>query len=348
MGLPQRPVPQMWDRPARALSGASLWIISDGKAGHEALSVGVASALGLEPRIIKIHPRWPWHWLAPRGPVPPAERFARPGSRFAPPWPDVALAAGRLTVPYLRAMRRAAGPECLCVALMDPRIGDTVADLIWVPEHDARRGNNVIVTLTSPHRFSPSVLAALRNDLPASVLGLPAPRVAVLLGGPSAAFGFSSQACQRLCASLKQLAQLGVSFMITPSRRTPPGLLARVDEATRAAPRLLWQGTGDNPYPAFLAGADLFIVTADSVNMTGEAAATGKPVYVFMPDGGAPKFHRFHAALAEHGATRPLPEQFAGLELWSYPPLDAAQQIAAEIRKRQRARLARRGHINSD
>ena len=42
--------------------------------------------------------------------------------------------------------------------------------------------------------------------------------------------------------------------------------------------------------------------------MTGEPCATGKPVYVFAPEGGSPKFTRFHEALRRHGATRPLPD----------------------------------------
>ncbi len=35
-----------------------------------------------------------------------------------------------------------------------------------------------------------------------------------------------------------------------------------------------------NPYPWILNAADAIIVTADSVNMTSEAACTRKPVYV--------------------------------------------------------------------
>jgi mitochondrial fission protein ELM1 len=36
---------------------------------------------------------------------------------------------------------------------MDPRTGTNSADLIWVPEHDRRRGPNVLSTLTAPHRY---------------------------------------------------------------------------------------------------------------------------------------------------------------------------------------------------
>ena len=122
--------------------------------------------------------------------------------------------------------------------------------------------------------------------------------------------------------------------MITPSRRTPADVTAFVREATAGAQRLLWDGEGANPYPAFLAHADAFIVPADSVNMTGEPCATGKPVYVFAPEGGSPKFDRFHAALRRHGATRPLPDPFERLESWSYAPLSSSDAIAAEIARR--------------
>ena len=70
--------------------------------------------------------------------------------------------------------------------------------------------------------------------------------------------------------------------------------------------------------------------------MTGEPCATGKPVYVFEPEGGSPKFTRFHEALRRHGATRPLPERFERLETWSYAPLNSSETIAA----RDRAALA--------
>jgi len=75
-------------------------------------------------------------------------------------------------------------------------------------------------------------------------------------------------------------------------------------------------------------------VPADSVNMTGEACATGKPVYVFEPEGGSRKFAKFHDALRRHGATRPLPAHFDRLETWSYAPIHSSDAIAAEIARR--------------
>ena len=122
--------------------------------------------------------------------------------------------------------------------------------------------------------------------------------------------------------------------MITPSRRTHQRLINAAEAATRGSPRLFWDGEGANPYPQFLAHADMLAVTADSVNMTGEACATGKPVYVFEPSRGSAKFRRFHEALRTHGATRPLPANFEKIEGWAYDPLDSAASIAAEIERR--------------
>jgi len=157
-----------------------------------------------------------------------------------------------------------------------------------------------------------------------------------VLGGPSASFAFTAADHRRLAAALASLAALGVSLLITPSRRTPPALVGEVDRATRLAPRMLWDGKGENPYPHFLAHADMLVVTADSVNMTGEACATGRPVYVFMPGGRSRKLRRFHESLRRYGATRPLPDQVACLPSWTYEPLDSAGEIAAIIAERWR------------
>ena len=147
----------------------------------------------------------------------------------------------------------------------------------------------------------------------------------------------------RLAGALRSLADLGASFMITPSRRTHQKLLNAVEAATRGRPRIIWDGTGANPYPQFLAHADALVVTADSVNMTGEACATGKPVYVFEPSAGSAKFRRFHSALAASGATRPLPSKLSELPRWDYTPLDSAAKIAFEIEQR----WLRRSHVLS-
>jgi uncharacterized protein len=321
-----------------ALAGQTAWIISDGKIGHEVQCLGVAHALGLNVEVKRVAPGGLFKLSSPWGPVSPGERFGRTGSAFAPPWPTIAFAAGRLTIPYIRALKRKARLHTFTVILLDPRMPASCADLMWVPAHDKRRGPNVVNSLTSPHGFSETRLAELRSHVPPDIAQLPTPRIAVLLGGPNGEHVFGDHEAERLARALASLSACGASLMISPSRRTPPAFLAAIDAATSGASRILYDGRGENPYANFIANADAFVVTADSVNMAGEAAATGKPIYVFEPSGGGAKFARFHEGLRRHGATRPLPETVTAIDTWSYERLDSAAAIADEIARRWQAR----------
>ena len=89
-------------------------------------------------------------------------------------------------------------------------------------------------------------------------------------------------------------------------------------------PHFIWDGSGANPYYAFLAAADAIVVTEDSVNMVTEAAGTGKPVYVQRLKGQSRRLSQFHELMRERGATRP----FAGrIESWSYAPINDTEMV---------------------
>jgi mitochondrial fission protein ELM1 len=317
--------------PHETLAGRRGWIISDGVAGHLAITCGIAETLGIDAEIKQVEPRFPWRQLAPHCPADPRTFQLL----LKEPLPEIAIGAGRQTVPVMRALKRCGAFTVLC---QSPRAFGESADITWAPVHDGLTGPNVIVTLTPPHRFSSARLNALRRDAPEAIAALPRPRLACLIGGPGAGYKYDASVIADLAGALARVSASAGSLMITPSRRTPPELLRAIDEATRASPRILWNGEGENPYPHFLALADAFIVTADSVNMIGEACATGRPVHIFEPPGGRAKFRRFHQALQQHGATRPLRKDVSALREWTYEPLNAAETVAAEIENRWRLR----------
>lgn len=324
------------------LAGAKAWILSDGKAGHETQCRGVAAALGIDAEIKRISESALALFLAPWGRPALKDRVGRPGSSFGPPWPDLVIAAGRRTIPYLRAIRRLAGPRLFSVVLMDPRVSLDVADLIWLPEHDLRRGPNVIVTPVVPHSYSEERLTDLRAHMPEELRALPHPRFAILVGGPNSTYRFDDDECARLARTLDKLAMAGVGLMVTASRRTPEALTAAINELVNYPNVHIWDGEGDNPYPFFIANADAFVITADSVSMVCEAASTGRPIHIFSPRGGNKKFDRFHANLRALGATRVVPDNLdAGIEPllanWQYTPPLSAPLIADEIRRRWQA-----------
>ena len=103
-----------------------------------------------------------------------------------------------------------------------------------------------------------------------------------------------------------------------------------VREALAGSNSVIWDGTGGNPYFAYLALADHIVVTEDSASMVSEAATTGKPISILRLAGGSPKFSRFHTAMAKRGVTR----EFAGrLDDWSYTPIDETARAAAMVRQ---------------
>ncbi|MHA1114464.1 MAG: mitochondrial fission ELM1 family protein, partial [Alphaproteobacteria bacterium] len=162
---------------------------------------------------------------------------------------------------------------------------------------------------------------------------LPHPRVAVLIGGDNKAYRLTAEAADRLGRQLAALARDGgAGLMVTPSRRTGAENERILRDHLTGLPVEFWDGTGDNPYYAYLALADAIVATCDSVNMVSEACSTGKPVHVVALDGpGSAKFRRFHQALEADGLTRPFRGQ---LEQWTYPPLDDMTSLADEIGRR--------------
>ena len=140
----------------------------------------------------------------------------------------------------------------------------------------------------------------------------------------SGAHRYEASDVEALCAIAREILASGQGLMVTPSRRTPPELIsalrASVQESGSAASAFIWDGTGDNPYAQILAQAQALVVTADSVNMVGEAASTGAPVFVYEPTGGAAKMSGFISKLVDAGALRLLPPASAldwSKERWS-------------------------------
>jgi mitochondrial fission protein ELM1 len=331
--MPQTPAP------LHQKTAPTIWVLTDGKAGDELQCLGVAERLGIMPEIRRVAPRKPFAWLMPRGPIDPREGPERPQSPIRPPFPDIAIASGRRAVAYLRAVRKASNGRTFTVFLKDPRTGAGTADLIWVAEHDRLRGGNVLVTTTSPHRLTPERLAAARAAPPAPIAALPAPRVAVLVGGDSRHHRFTPADSERFAQQLDALAASGASLMGSPSRRTSPALSAAVAAVFARHGGWWWDGSGENPYVALLANADAIVVTADSTNMIGEATATGVPVLVFEPQGGHAKIAALIASLTRQGVVHAFRGQLDGER---YQPIDSTPIIADAIREgwlRHRAAL---------
>ena len=318
-----------------------IWAVSDGRAGIDNQVLGLAEAIGRQvsqdgPPLQIVQKRIGWKALF--DPLPPQLNPALAWSRssgssdFAPPWPDLWIAAGRASLPLSIRMRAWSGGQTFVVQLQDPRLPSRLFDLVAPPRHDKLAGTNIFPIVGSPHRITPQKLALAYAAFKARIEPLPHPRVTALIGGKSKAFDLSPRRAETLADDLaRALDQHGAALLMTFSRRTPLPAKEILQRRLSPYPGIIWDGSGDNPYFAFLAAADFIVVTQDSVNMVAEAASTGKPVYIAAVDGDQWRKRLFHADLAEQGIARPFE---GALEPFSYAPLRETYRLADEILRR--------------
>lgn len=322
-------------KPPALAGGAETWIVTDGSVGMEAQGIAVAEAVGLPFSLRRVRVTGAMGLLpAPLQLLVPPSRLLRSVAADVPleaPWPRLIISIGRRSVPIALAIKRISHPHAFALHIQNPKVPARLFDLIAAPVHDDFEGPNVIVTFGAVHSVTSSRIAEEATRFAPRVNALPHPRIAVLLGGESQAFSFPPRAASAFGAKLAALAkETGGALLVTPSRRTRPDALASLASAIDDVPHFVWDGTGDNPYFAFLGLADAVVVTEDSVNMVTEAAGTGKPVYVQKLQGRSTRLARFHRLMQDRGATRP----FAGqLESWRYPPINDTELVASAIRR---------------
>lgn len=317
----------------------TIWAVSDGRVGIEAQVLGLAEAVArVRPANILVK-RIGWKWGLGRLPwwLIPFPRLAlTTDSPIAPPWPDIWIGAGRASLPLSRRVRRWSGGKTFVVQTQDPRGALAALDLVVPPVHDELTGPNVFPIVGAPNRMSPDAFARDLVRFRPPIDPLPQPRVALIVGGKSNAHDLPPARARAMAAEVaKAVEAVGGSLLVSFTRRTPEPARRILSEGLAAIPGWIWDGEGDNPYFAFLAAADIILVTEDSTNLATDAATTGKPIHVLAMAGGGRKFDRFHQDLRRRGVARPFTGALAS---WSYAPLDETNRAAAELLRRLDAR----------
>jgi uncharacterized protein len=316
----------------RAMTSRSCWIITEGHAGMEAQCRGLADALGLAPVIKRIRIRRFWSALPKIFWFAPLRALAADSDRIEPPWPDLVISCGSAGARIAAAIRSSSEGRTRAVHIQDPKMDLRRFDLIIAPRHDRLAGDNVLASKAAIHPVTPQKLADGARQWAPKLAALPRPLIAVLIGGSNGRHRLTSDIMRGLADHLAALARrTGGALAVTPSRRTGTENETVLREHLNGVPAYIWDGKGDNPYFGLLALADAIVVTEDSVSMTSEAVATGKPVYVARLAGESRRLRRFHQMLMDDGITRAFDGSFAS---WTYTPPDDTGHAAAEIRRR--------------
>ena len=299
------------------------WVLSSGLIGCENQCLGVIERLGLETEIKKIRPSMAVSVFAPYG-IP----FLNPQVRE--PWPDLVIAAGRKTIPYLKYIRRASKKECKTIYLQDPRIDSKEFDIVWAPEHDSIEGNNVIKTITSPNRITNELLNYHHNEWLGKLSKLKGPYIGFLIGGKSKAYDFNDDECEKIIKAITFVISNGYTPLITLSRRSPKNLSNRIKNLLINKKNLFYDGKGDNPYFAILKASEIIITTPDSANMISEAINVPKPVYYIDIKSNSKRFNKFINSLVNSGHIRPFENN---IDYFENKKLDPTKEIVDYIYK---------------
>ena len=297
------------------------WILSSGMIGCENQCLGVIERLGIKTKIINLKPSITLSYLAPFG-LP----IINP--QVQPPWPDLAIAAGRKTIPYLRYIRKVSMKKCKTIYLQDPRIKSKNFDIVWAPNHDSIRGPNVINTVTSPNRVNEKLLNYHYDKWHHTLIKFKRPIVGFLIGGKSKSYNYYSEDCKKIIETLNYIINQGFTPLVTLSRRSPKKLTSEVRDILSGKEALLYDGKGENPYFAILKASEIIIATPDSANMISEAINVPKPVYYVDLKCNSKRYSKFINTLVKSNHIRP----FAGnLSYFQNKKMDPTQEIVDYI-----------------
>lgn len=271
--------------PSEADAPVRVWVLLGKSAGDNAQVLRLAEALGWPFEAKRIHynrlNRCPNLLLG-------ASKLtvdARRSDPLAPPWPDLVIGASRRAAPLARWIKKQSGGRSRLVHLLHTQAPLHYFDLVvTTAQYRLPERANVLHNLLPLNAARTEVLESSAAQWRARLEHLPRPWIAVLVGGNTASYRLDASTARELAQFTSRMArETGGSLLISSSPRTPPdaadALLAAVESPAYV---YRWQpNKNENPYLAYLALADRFIVTADSASMLAEACSTGRPVELF-------------------------------------------------------------------
>jgi mitochondrial fission protein ELM1 len=238
----------------------TLWLIGDGKPGHENQSLGLAEAM---QRLVAcdIHRIS----IAGKGGI-----FGRIRSALARgtnlPSPDIIIGAGHATHPALLCLARK--HRAKSIVLMRPSLPLRFFDFCIAPFHDFPKKptcRNLILTRGAINRVQAGDFSKTGK--------------LILIGGPSKTHAWDDEAMLNM---LSKITAGDRTWQLTDSRRTPMGFLEQAPKRLEGIEIFSCQETSPDWLPSKLREADEVWVSEDSVSMIYEALSSGARVG-FLP-----------------------------------------------------------------
>lgn len=262
-----------------------VWVLLGAKAGGNGQLTSLANALGwpYEAKQLVYNPLNHCPNLLLGASLLSLKRHK--SSPLIAPWPDLVIAASRRSVPVARWIKKQSGGRTRLVHLLHVQAPFDLFDIIiTTPQFCLPPRHNILHNVAALNRLAPERLTAAATQWQGRLAHLARPYTALLVGGNSSTYQLDPTTAVELGRQASASVRTnGGSLLVSTSPRTPAAA-AEALFATIDCPAFCYRwrpNDPENPYLAYLALADNFIVTVDSASQVIEACLTEKPVAVF-------------------------------------------------------------------
>lgn len=236
-----------------------IWLVLDGKPGHQNQSEGLLQALTARRQTdVRRLPVMPF-WKTLKGSL-----LHRNFVLKALPSPDLVIGTGHRTHFTILLLARLYGARS--VVLMKPSLPVSLFDLCLVPQHDGLpEKGNVVVTRGVLNRMQPAAHRKINQGV-------------VLVGGPSKHFAWDEDGLLGQISAITHDMQ-HIHWLLADSRRTPASTSARLQSLQgEHVDYIACDSTDSDWLPQVLGESGFAWVTRDSVSMVYEALTAGASV----------------------------------------------------------------------
>ncbi|MBU6339838.1 MAG: mitochondrial fission ELM1 family protein, partial [Rickettsiales bacterium] len=254
------------------------WILADNRPGTFLQSVGLASELGIEYKIIKLS----YNFLSYlpnfllRNSILQLSCEAKKTLEDFNYLPKIIISAGRKSAPIALHLKKESKNKTKIIQIMNPDLNFNKFDFVILPKHDKAselRLPNLITTIGSLTKTNDETIKTEKNKFASEFENISKTKIALLVGGSSNKTKFTKSSAEKLAKLSSDIAKnMNAVLLILNSRRTDDEITKAIKSNLNCDFRFFdfKEVVNNNPYLAIIGYSDFAIISGDSVSMISE------------------------------------------------------------------------------
>ena len=249
------------------MSNLRIITISEGAAGMRSQIEGLANLIGSSYENFDIYIK-PFFKSLPVQLIPAINFTYRNLKEIIIEEKTILISCGKKSVKASIFLKKKYKSLVFNIHIQNPKTQHNLFDLIISPEHDNLNRSNSISTLLALHNINYNKFNKLEDT------------INFIIGGSNKYFAFNEETQKKILQEIIYLSKI-YKINVIPSRRTPLGLLKKLNEIK--SDKIIFFNDLFNPkgYGDLLSEAKFHIVTWDSISMISEAIFSESSTFVY-------------------------------------------------------------------